>query len=265
MKRFTPPLLAAATLALSPALALAQTPEFFASPVAPGVPQGGVGGLTLIVKPEFAGAQDTRVTAVPTVEYQWANGFFAGVSNGVGYNFSTHPAMSYGARVTVDLGRKESLDASLQGMGNIAVRPELGLFANTYLSREWQLTSSLRYGSGTDRKGLVADVGAYYGMSITPGLRVTAGVAATWANAAYHQSYFGVSAAQASTSSYSIYTAGAGVRDLRASVSGLYAVAPRWYLVGTLSTSALQGDAKDSPLVQRKSGTSAWLTTSYSF
>ena len=44
-----------------------------------------------------------------------------------------------------------------------------------------------------------------------------------------------------------------------------YALTPQWFVSGVLSTSVLQGDAKNSPLVQRKNSTSAVLSVAYGF
>jgi outer membrane scaffolding protein for murein synthesis (MipA/OmpV family) len=259
------PLFAASALALLHSVSFAQSPVFYSRHLPPDVAEGGIASLTMIAGREYQGAKDSQVAVMPNINYHWANGFFAGLSNGVGFNFAQSPAMAYGVRATLNLGRKESASTALRGMGDIDVRPELGLFANMHLSREIQLSSSLRHGSGNDRKGLLIDLGASYSLPVTPALRVSAGVAATWANAASNQQFFGVTVPQASASGYSRYTPGSGLRDVRASVTGTYALTPQWFVIGTLSTSALQGDAKNSPLVQKASFTSALLSVAYGF
>lgn len=261
----TSALLATSFFSLLHGAALAQTPVFYSRQLPPEVAQGGVASLSVIAGREYLGAKDGKVSVMPNINYHWANGVFAGLSNGVGINFAKDPALAYGVRATLNLGRKESASTALRGLGDIKASPELGLFANMHLSRELQLTSSLRHGSGNDRKGLLIDLGANYSLPLSPALRVSAGVAATWANAAHTQEHFGISTAQAGSSGYSAYTAGAGVRDVRASVTATYALTPQWFVSGALSTSALQGDAKNSPLVQRTTSTSAVLSVAYGF
>ena len=261
----TPSLLVAFLLTLIHGWTLAQSPAFYSRLLPPHVSEGGFGGLSVIAARDYLGAKDGKVSVMPNIHYQWANGVFAGLSNGVGMNFAKDPALAYGVRATFNPGRQESASVALDGLGNIKARPELGLFANRHLSRELQLTSSLRHGSGKDRKGLLLDLGANYSLPLSPALRVSAGVAATWANAAHTLEHFGVTTAQASASGYGVYTPGAGVRDVRASVSITYALSPQWFLSGALSTSALQGDAQNSPLVQRRNSTSAVLSVAYGF
>lgn len=202
---------------------------------------------------------------MPLLDYQWKNGWFAGTTNGLGYNFSRRPDMDYGVRLTADLGRKESRSSALRGLGNVDARPEVGIFYNYSLSPSLALTSSLRYGSGNDHNGVVVDVGAAYSMVLAPQWRLGLGVSATVANAKYMQSYFGVTPAQSTTSGYAPYTAGSGVRDVRASAALTYSVNPRVAITTALSASSLQGDAKGSPVTRKRSTATGIVSVSYAF
>ena len=61
---------------------------------------GGLIGLGFIGGTEYRGSDERKTTAVPLIDYQWANGWFAGTGNGVGYNFSKRTDLQYGARLT---------------------------------------------------------------------------------------------------------------------------------------------------------------------
>lgn len=226
---------------------------------------GGTAGVALISGARYAGSDERRVMLLPTLDYQWANGFFAGVGNGVGYNFSTQPGLSYGVRLTADFGRKESRSNALRGMGDIDASAQLGAFFNYSLTRSVSLTSSLRYGSGNDNKGLLLDLGLGTGRMLAPQWRVGANVGATLANAQYQQSYFGVSRTQAARSGYRTYTPGAGVRDMRVGVSLTHIINPRLTMTGGLSVSSLLGDAKDSPLTKQATTVNGLVVLGYGF
>ncbi len=226
---------------------------------------GGTVGAAVIAGRKYQGSDERRTLVVPLLDYQWKNGWFAGTTNGLGYNFSRRPDMDYGVRLTADLGRKESRSSALRGMGDIDARPEAGIFYNYSLSPSFALTSSLRYGSGNDHNGLVVDIGAAYSMALAPQWRLGLGVTATYANAKYTQSYFGVTPAQAVTSGYAPYSAGAGIRDVRASAALTYSVNPRVFITTALSASSLQGDAKDSPLTRKRSTATGIVSVSYAF
>ena len=233
-----------------------------------GAPAGsgeGSVGAALILGHRYMGSDERRTALFPALDYRWANGWFAGTTNGIGYKFDSAPNLQYGLRLTADLGRSESRSLALAGLGNITARPEFGGFLNVYFSQEFFLTSSLRYGSGNDRKGGLLDLGAGYATQLAPQWRGAVGVGATLANREYMQGYFGVTAPQAVTSAYAAYDAGAGLRDVRANASVNYFITPQWTLTGVLSMSSLQGDAKNSPIVRKATSVTGVAALSYRF
>ncbi len=226
---------------------------------------GGTVGLAAIAARRYQGADERRYLVLPLLDYQWRNGWFAGTSNGIGFNFSNRPEISYGLRATADLGRKEDRSLALAGLGDINPRPEFGGFFNYGLGRNIVLTSSLRYGAGNDRQGLLLDLGGVYSISLAPQWRLGLGVAGTYANTEYMQTYFGVDATQARRSGYAPYTADAGVRDVRANVALSYQLNQKVTLTGALSAVSLQGDAKRSPVVRERNAINAIVGVSYAF
>ncbi len=239
--------------------------EFYRRVIPQNVSEGGVVGAALIAGREYQGSSESRLVVLPNIEYQWSNGFFAGVTNGLGYNASSSPGLAYGARVTLDFGRKESRSADLRGLGDVDARPELGAFFNMSPAAGIMLNSSLRFGSGTKRNGVLADIGASWSTPIGTSMRLSASVATTWANSNYQQSYFGVDTQQSLRSAYRVYTPGAGLRDARIGVSVNYRLSPAWSLTGGITHSELQGDAKRSPFIRERGTTSAVLTMGYGF
>jgi outer membrane scaffolding protein for murein synthesis (MipA/OmpV family) len=262
---FAPKLLAAASMAVACGAAQAQA---FDAVRLYGVPAGegeGTVGAALIMGHQYMGSDERRTLLFPALDYQWKNGWFAGTTNGVGYQFDSAPNLQYGLRLTVDLGRDESRSAALAGMGDISARPEASAFFNMFLSPEFFLTSTVRYGAGNDRNGALVDLGAGYAVQLAPQWRTAVGVAATIANGNYMQSYFGVTPAQALTSGYAAYAAGSGVRDVRANASLNYFITEKWTLTGAVSVSSLQGSAKDSPIVRQTTPVTGVVALSYRF
>jgi outer membrane scaffolding protein for murein synthesis (MipA/OmpV family) len=260
--RFHEPLAFALTLAC--ATASAQS-EFYRSALPPGTASGGVAGAAVIVGQAYPGATESRTRVLPSVAYQWANGWFAGLPNGVGYNASTRPDMAYGVRLTADFGREEKRSPVLQGLGDVEARPQVGAFFNASPLRGLNLLSSLRYGSGHGRDGLLVDVGAATGWPVGAGWRVGAQLAATWANAAHQQAYFGVDAAQAARSGLPVYEPDAGLQNVRASASVGYSLTPEWSVSAALTHTEWQGDARRSPVVRDAGSTSGLFTVGRRF
>jgi outer membrane protein len=226
---------------------------------------GGTVGAAVVATYQYQGSDERKNLVIPLLDYQWANGWFAGFTNGVGYNFSTSPQMQYGLRLTADKGRKESRASALQGMGDVDPSAEGGAFFNYLLPGGVFLTSSARYGSGDKHQGLLIDLGAGYLTEIAPMWHLAAGVGATLANARYMQSYFGVTAAQSARSGYQVATASSGARDVRANVALSYSINPRTSATAALSVSSLLGDAKDSPLTRQRTAELGVLGVNYAF
>ena len=232
---------------------------------APPGKDGGAIGAVVIAGTQYQGSEDRRTLVLPVLDYQWASGWFAGFTNGLGVNLSASPQMQYGLRITADLGRKEDSSNALRGMGNVKAKAEGGAFFNYPFAQGFALSSSLRYGSGQEGKGMVLDLGAGYSTPLASQWRLGAGTSLTMANADYLQSYFGVTAAQSASSGYAAYTPKAGIRDVRASASLIYAFDMRTRITSVVSVSSLLGDAKDSPLTTQATTASAVVAVSYAF
>jgi MipA family protein len=233
-----------------------------------GVPEGdsaGIVGAVVIASPEYMGSDERRILVLPSIDYQWKNGWFAGLSNGIGYQFPSRPDLQFGLRVTADLGRQEDRSSALTGMGDIEPRPEAGVFFNYLPTPEVFLTSSLRYGAGNDRNGMQIDLGAGVAKQLAPQWRAAVGLAATWVNGDYMQGFFGVTPQQAAASGYAAYSAAAGLRDVRVNGSLTYFIDARWSVTGALTVRSLQGDARDSPIVFESTPVTGVLALSYGF
>jgi outer membrane scaffolding protein for murein synthesis (MipA/OmpV family) len=221
--------------------------------------------LTISSKADYSGSDAPRASVMPALEYQWANGWFAGTNRGVGYNFSKAPTLQYGLGLGLDFGRKESSTGTLAGMGSIASKVEYGAFLNYAPDRHWRLSSVLRYGSGDTGQGATANFGANYTLDISPKWRMDLGASTTWANAQYMQSYFGVSATQSQQSGHSVYSPTSGLRDVSSNLNLSYQVTPQISVSGSLNASSLFGDAKNSPLVTSPQSVSGSLSIGYAF
>lgn len=226
---------------------------------------GGRVSLAVAAKADHFGSDEARVSALPAIEYQWANGWFAGSTRGVGYNFSKDPNLQYGVGLGLDLGRRESATGTLVGMGSIEAKVEYGAFVNYTLDRHWRLTSLLRYGSGDTGQGATANLGVNYTLSIAPQWRLEGGASTSWANAQSLQSYFGVTASQSQQSGNAVYSPGAGLRDLSASLKLGHQVTPQINVSAGVTATSLLGDSRNSALVTRPDTVSANLSVGYAF
>ena len=252
-------------LSITSYAAVAQSFDAVRLVAAPPGKDGGYVGAVVLAGTQYQGSDERRTQVLPAIEYQWANGWFAGASNGLGYNFSEDDGLQYGVRVTADFGRRERRSAALRGLGNVDAKAEFGGFFNYKVTPEFSLTSSLRYGAGDGGKGLVIDLGAAYSASIAEQWRFGANASATLANTDYLQSYFGVTSEQATRSDYSTYRVQGGARNFRLSTSLTYLFSPRISVIAGVSATTLLGDAADSPLVRKKTNVTGLFIAAYAF
>jgi outer membrane scaffolding protein for murein synthesis (MipA/OmpV family) len=227
--------------------------------------EGGKVSISVASKADYSGGDGPRASVMPSLEYQWANGWFAGTNRGVGYNFSKDPALQYGLGLGLDLGRKESATGALAGMGSIDSKVEYGAFASYAFGRNLRLSSLLRYGSGDVGQGATANFGANYSVDIAPQWRLALGASATWANAQYMQSTFGVNATQSQQSGHAQYSPTSGISEVATSLNLSYQVTPKIFFIGGLKASSLVGDAKNSPIVTHPQSVTGNFSMGYAF
>lgn len=225
----------------------------------------GLAGLAVIAGHEYLGSDERKTSLFPALSYQWKNGWFAGTDNGVGYKFDSPSNMQYGLRVTLDLGRDENDAVALAGMGDIDMRPEIGGFFNYFITPEWFLTTSFRYGAGNDRNGSQTDVGMGWSTQLAPQWRGAVGVGATYVNSKYMQAFYGVTPVQSTASGYAVYTPGAGWRDARATASLTYFFNAEWSLTAAATVRWLQDQVKASPIVTETMPVSGVVALGYTF
>lgn len=114
---------------------------------------------------------------------------------------------------------------------------------------------------GDDIDGMTIKLGASMPYQASQQFRVTPGISTTWASNDYISPYFSVTPAQsaASVSGFAPFNAGAGFKDVTASVNMMYFIDQNWYALGDVRVKQLLGDAADSPITDDE--TSGQLVT----
>ena len=234
-----------------------------------GKEDAGTIGAVAFSTPRYMGADESRTRTWPLVGYQWANGWFAGIT-GIGHAWSNgapgqEHGQVWGLRLTAAPERKESDDAALKGLGDVDMQPEFGGFFMQKLGAGFSLQSALRYGAGNDHDGTLAELGLGWGTRIAGGTFVRLGVNADWADRNYMQTYFGVTPEQSTRSGYAEYDANAGLRDTRASLMLMQMFSRTTMGIVMVGQTRLQGDAASSPFVRDTTNTMAVAAMLYRF
>ncbi len=270
-------LLAIAALALPSTRAFAQDGP---PPGWVGPPPGWSGGVLLGAAraPLFEGSRDSRSQPVLGAEITYRSASLGSVamgSRGLQWTVVQQPDFSAGVGLATDPGRVDNGDRkltamgyrpgseSLRGLGEIRATPVVQAFGS-YTLAGVSLTSAVRRATGSHEGSQIElglslpwKIGRHATLSITP--------SATWADRRYSQAFFGVTPSQSAASGYTVFEAGAGLKSSQLVLDFDMALSRYWYVNAVLQAKRLQGDAADSPIVQKTRQTSGMLVARYQF
>ena len=254
---------------------LALCPPVQAQSVSPEPAYGFSGriGLGVATVPTYEGSPNRRTLAGPelTLSYRsrdWGTVEFG--QRGLIWNAVEAGRFRFALVAQFDPGRKDRDtstlnptpgDKRLAGMGNVQASTEAGVG----LGYGPVMVVARQSLSERGPKGAQVDMTVEIPWSLSDRLGLRFALGATWANRDYLQTYFGVTAAQAQATSFSVYTPKSGCRKVDASVGAEYAIASNWKLQANVGFSRLGDDAAASPLVGRRNGASAALAMAYEF
>lgn len=245
-----------------------------------GPPPGWSGGLLLGAAraPLFEGSRASRSQPVLGAEITYRSASLGSVamgSRGLQWTVVQRPEFSAGVGLAVDPGRIDNGERkltplgyrpgsdSLRGLGEIRATPVLRAFGSHTLGSV-SLTSAARRGTGS-HEGSQIDLGLSLPWKIGRHATLSIAPSATWADRRYMQAFFGVTPAQSAASGYTVFEAGAGLKSSQLVLDFDMALSRYWYVNAVLQAKRLQGDAADSPIVQKVRQTSGMLVARYQF
>jgi outer membrane protein len=182
--------------------------------------------------PEYSGSDKTRVVPLPIFERTFDNGAFISSTRGVGFQttlegFGLSAALTYGGgRADHKKNAFYGSDA-LKGMGDIdgAVQAVLGV---SYQVGTVGLSLSTTQNLAHREHGATYTIGASMPLYSTASDQVGLGLSAVYGDNKHMQTYYGVTAAQASRTAFKAYTAKAGFENLTAAVSWNHVIDKNW-------------------------------------
>ena len=100
---------------------------------------------------------------------------------------------------------------------------------------------------------------------VLPWVTLTAIAGSSYADGAYMESFFGVTAAQSAASTLPTFDAGSGIKDVYINLTGDFRLDDRWTFKLGGRYARLIGDAADSPIVESRDQFQAVIGLSYKF
>ena len=230
-------------------------------------------GLGVATVPTYEGSPNRRTLAGPELTLSYRSRDWGTVElgqRGLIWNAVEAGGFRFALVAQFDLGRKDKDTSTLNptpgekrlaGMGNVRASTEAGVgvgYGPVMLVARQSLGER-------GHRGAQADLTVEFPWSLSDRFALRFALGATWADRDYMQTYFGVTAAQAQATSFSVYTPKSGCRKVDASVGAEYAIASSWKLQANVGFTRLGDDAAASPLVGRRHGASAALVVAYEF
>jgi len=142
--------------------------------------------------------------------------------------------------------RKTADHVELTGLNDVDGAVELGL-GLAYTSRNFDAFADLRYGV-IGHESLVGELGADVKFQASDRLTLSAGPRLFMGSDKYAQTYFGVTAAEATYGP--AYTAGGGLLSAGVELGAQYKINDDWGVEGAVSWNRFMNSAADSPIVQ---------------
>ncbi len=221
-------------------------------------------GAGTLYQPKYEGANEHKIVPLPLliVSYRdlvFLRGPLLGVNAFTVRGARPGDKLQIGPLVRYQFGRDEDDSKDLRGMGDVDGSVEAGGFI-TYGIGPWSAGLTLFRDVSNSHDGLTAKLATGHRMPLGPKVTLRSEISATWADEAYTETFFGVTAAQAARSGMRQYRAEGGVKDAGLTLDLDYKLSDHWGVTGRLGYKRLLGDAADSPLVQDR-GSANQLST----
>lgn len=224
-------------------------------------------GVGLGFLPKYEGSNHYGTRFSPLLKHR--NGhFFLGPRSGMpaaGVQTQLTKNWTIGSFLSLSQARKSDDSAHLHGMNDISRHGNLGVFTALQLGDlllDASYYQALKSGYGGN---FTADISYKLWQENASQLRI--GTELKWSNDKAMQTYFGVKPSEAAASNGRLpaYQAKAGMRSY--SIYGLatHQLSDSWHVHGLLGINNLSGDAKDSPIVEKKSSVFGGVGLGYSF
>ena len=212
-------------------------------------------GAGVAFVPTFEGSDRYRVAPLPFVKIVYKDMISLDAINGLNAYWQTG-GLRLGAGVVYNSGRSDHKDSGmfgggddrLKGMGDIDGAVGFKGFASYRLEKLVDMSVAVTKFVGDDNDGVVVDLGLKTPIKLTDKLMLFPHMGATWANEDYMETFFGVTAAQASRTGFSRFDADAGFKDIRAGIDVNYKIDEHWLFSVRTDVKRFVGDASKSPI-----------------
>ncbi len=229
-------------------------------------------GAAVVSQPEYDGAskRETKLRPLWAFKLGRVRISTSGASSLLGFGqeeaaggastqFIDTDRLRVGVSLRMDSGRSSDDASTTRGLPDVRRTLRARFYTNYSITKDFNASATLsqdllgRHGGMT----LGADLGWRFYRSKTMEWTTGAGISA--ANAQNLRSYFGVPESAVAASGKPAYEPGSGLRDVHMGVGFIRPLSKHWIAYGNAGASRLLGPVADSPLVEKRTGTSAGI------
>lgn len=231
------------------------SPVAFAQVADMGEAYVGLGGR---VRPAYEGADSRRGGAIPYLRL-YAEHLFARTTQGMlegGVRSNPAGGVVFGAQLVYEEGRVTDESAFLKAHNFEDI--DAGASVGVHAEADWKIGPMPLNALARFRRNADSDLGAHVDLRLTAGIFSRWGVDAgvfgqlTWSDEKATQNYFGLTPQQSSQTGLPAYSAGAGLRNVAFGILGSVDISKHWLVLWGLNARRLEGDARNSPIVQER-------------
>ncbi len=232
-------------------------------------------GAGAIYKPKYQGADSYELNPLPSFDITWRDRVFVSARRGIGGTILSQEegkgagggpvdGYSVGVALRPSESRDEDDDDRLDGLGDVDLSAEAGLFA-TLESGMFEFGAEIYQDVGDGHEGLHGSLSVEYKRPISERFMLGAEATIDFADEDYMESFFGVSSSQSGRSGLTTYDAGSRIYNLGVEISARYQISGGWSLYSFAGYGLLVGDAADSPIVEDEGAAEAGAFIVYTF
>ncbi|MGM9480165.1 MipA/OmpV family protein [Roseateles sp. NT4] len=229
-------------------------------------------GAAVVSQPEYDGASKRETKLKPLWAFKLGRVRFStsgagsllgfgqeDAAGGASTQFVDTDRLRVGVSLRMDSGRSSDDASTTRGLPDVRRTLRARFYTNYSITKDFNVSANLSQDL-LGRKGgmtLGADLGWRFYRSQT--LEWTAGAGISAANGQNLRSYFGVPESAVAASGKPAYEPGSGLRDVHMGVGFIRPITKHWIAYGNAGASRLLGPVADSPLVEKRTGTSAGI------
>jgi MipA family protein len=222
-------------------------------------------GAGIVSTPQSLGSQKQHTIVVPNFDVRYKDWFFANPIDGIGLQTDVS-GLTLSAAIGADMNSRDpDAGARYANLSKIGAVPALRLRAS-YDIGEFSTEAILSSRLGSSNKGgTTLELEESYKVYAAAKTLVSVGASVRLMDDKFAKNLVSISAEESLQSGLPEYRAKSGLLDVGLFAQVVYPVSDRWSIFSKVSLKTLEGDARKSPLVERRTAPELLLFGSYTF